>query len=52
MKFRESDVTMHNLYLVLSAAQCSQIIRIVDMFTSCYKRLSYQLRNKFLTFVV
>ena len=34
---------------VRSAAQYSQVIRIFDMFTSCYKTLSDQLRNNFIT---
>ena len=37
-----------NFNIVLSAAQYSQVIRIFDMFTSCYKMLSYQLRINFI----
>ena len=37
------------LFIVLSAAQYSQVIRIFDMFTSCYKTLSGPRRNDFIT---
>ena len=35
--------------LVLSAAQYSQVIRIFNMLTSCYKMLSDPHRNSFIT---
>ena len=37
------------LLLVRSAAQYSQVIRIFDMFTSCYKTLTDPRRNIFIT---
>ena len=58
LTFEENNPFCSTIYkfekslLVLSAAQYSQVIRIFDMFTSCYKTLSDQLRNNFITFRV
>ena len=42
MEIKNEKVKCKKKLKVLSAAQYSQVIRIFDMFTSCYKLLSDQ----------